>query len=295
MKLLNLSNYSCLNLKRLFSNLSEHQKKLMARGLPKQRDLPGVKTIIAVASGKGGVGKSTVSCNIAISLANSFNLKVGLLDADIYGPSIPKMMGLADHRPNVNDKKLMIPLKNYNVNCMSMGFLVEEKAALVWRGLMVMNAIERLLFQVDWSSEGPLDVLVIDMPPGTGDVQLSISQNLKLNGAVIVTTPQDIALLDARRAVEMFNKVNVKTIGLVQNMSFFCCSKCGNVEYIFGRDGAAKLAKEIGCNILEDVPLNTQIRESCDDGQPIAISKPDHKISLIYKDICQKIISNLNI
>ncbi|CAF0784925.1 unnamed protein product [Brachionus calyciflorus] len=264
------SGLSCLKtFRQISSNLSEHQKKMMARGLPKQKELPGVKNIICVASGKGGVGKSTVAVNIACTLANRFNLKTGILDADIYGPSIPKMMNLESHQPELDSNNQMIPLINYNVKSMSMGFLVDEKAAIVWRGLMVMNAIERLMFKVNWA---PLDVLVIDMPPGTGDVQLSISQNLKLNGAVIVSTPQDIALLDARRGVEMFNKVNVPILGLVQNMSTFQCPKCNHEENIFGKDGVEKLANEIKCDVLGELPLNREIREKSDTGEPISIN-----------------------
>lgn len=274
------------------SNITEHQKNIMKRGLPKQKNIEGVKNIICVASGKGGVGKSTVATNLAISFANHFNLKTGLLDADIYGPSIPKMMNLSGHEPEVASNNLMIPLKNYNVNCMSMGFLVDEKAPIVWRGLMVMQAIDRLLFKVNWA---PLDILVIDLPPGTGDVQLSISQNLKVNGSLIVTTPQEIALLDARRAIEMFKKVDVKLLGLVQNMSSHKCSNCGNIEHIFGKDGAIKMANEIGCQVLGDLPLITNIQRSADSGQPISIQNIENEASLIYQQISRQIISNLDI
>jgi len=284
----------CFKIIRLnFSTLTEHQKKLMGRGLPKQKEIPGVKTIICVASGKGGVGKSTVAVNLAVSFANHFNLKTGLLDADIYGPSVPKMMNLSGHEPEVASNNFMIPLKNYNVNCMSMGFLVDEKAPIVWRGLMVMNAIERLLFKVNWA---PLDILVIDLPPGTGDVQLSITQNLKLNGAIVVSTPQEVALLDARRAIEMFNKVNVPILGLVQNMSSFKCSNCGHQEHIFGKNGTDKLAHEIGCQLLGDVPLVTAIQERSDCGEPISIHQHiDNEPALQYKMIAQKIISQLKL
>ncbi|RNA19561.1 iron-sulfur NUBPL isoform X1 [Brachionus plicatilis] len=272
-----------LNFPRKFSsNLSEHQKKLMQRGLPKQKSLNGVKNIICVASGKGGVGKSTAAVNIACTLANRFDLKTGILDADIYGPSIPKMMGLESHQPDIDSNNLMVPLINYNVKCMSMGFLVDEKAAIVWRGLMVMNALERLMFKVKWD---PLDVLVIDMPPGTGDVQLSISQNLKLNGAVIVSTPQDIALLDARRGVEMFAKVNVPILGLVQNMSTFICPKCSHKEDIFGLDGVEKLAKEIKCEVLGELPLNRETREKSDSGEPISMNIISRRLSNFFPKI----------
>lgn len=269
--------------------VSDHQKQVMSRGLPKQKELAGVKKIICVASGKGGVGKSTVAVNLAVTLANVFNLKTGLLDADIYGPSVPKMMNLSSHQPELDSNNLMLPIRNYNVNCMSMGFLVDETAPIVWRGLMVMQAIERLLFKVQWA---PLDVLVIDMPPGTGDVQLSISQNLKLNGVVVVSTPQDIALLDARRAIEMFKKVNVNPLGLVQNMSSFSCSKCGHVDHIFGENGAKQLAEKLNIPFLGDVVLNGEIRAASDMGQPICVLNDSHAASLAYKLICEKIISN---
>jgi ATP-binding protein involved in chromosome partitioning len=271
----------------------EYQKKLMSRGLPKQKDLPGVKNIICVASGKGGVGKSTLSTNLALTFANQFNLKVGLLDADIYGPSIPKLMNLENHEPEIDSQtNKFVPLSNFNLKCMSMGFLVDEKAAIVWRGLMVMQAIERLMFKVNWA---PLDLLVIDMPPGTGDVQLSITQHLKLNGAIIVSTPQDLALLDARRALEMFTKLNVPCLGLVQNMSSFICSKCEHEEHIFGEDGLKRLALEYpGIDLLNSIPLNKELREGSDSGRPLVITKPEHKISLVYNDLCEKIIQKLN-
>lgn len=278
--------------RRFESKLADHQQKLMQRGLPKQKELNGVRSVICVASGKGGVGKSTVAVNVAVTLANKFGLKTGLLDADIYGPSVPKMMNLQNHEPELESgTNLMLPVRNYNVNCMSMGFLVDEKAAIVWRGLMIMNAIERLMFKVNWS---PLDVLVIDMPPGTGDVQLSITQHLKLNGALVVSTPQDVALLDARRGVEMFNKVNVPILGLVQNMSSFVCSNCGHVDHVFGQNGVNRLAQELGCELLADVPLNTQIRLDSDSGVPVSL-KHDSPIADLFKNLCQKLIVKLNL
>jgi len=201
-------------------------------------------------------------------------------------------MNLSGHEPEVANNNLMTPLKNYNVNCMSMGFLVDETAPIVWRGLMVMQAIDRLIFKVNWA---PLDILVIDLPPGTGDVQLSISQNLKVDGAVIVTTPQEVALLDARRAVEMFKKVNVKILGVVQNMSSFTCSKCGNVEHIFGKNGAVRMCEEIGCEVLGDLPLVTEIQQCADLGEPISIRYLENQSSGIYRDICGKIIKSLGV
>ncbi|TWW72418.1 Iron-sulfur protein NUBPL [Takifugu flavidus] len=227
--------------------VQERQKQHMAKGLPKQKPIAGVKQVIVVASGKGGVGKSTTAVNLALGLlANDPAKSVGLLDVDVFGPSIPKLMNLKGN-PELSDNNLMIPLTNYGVPCMSMGFLVEEAAPIVWRGLMVMSAIEKLLRQVEW---GPLDYLVVDMPPGTGDVQLSISQNIPVSGAVIVSTPQDLALLDARRGAEMFRKVNVPVLGLVQNMSVFQCPNCQHQTHIFGSEGARKLADSLGVQVL---------------------------------------------
>uniref|UniRef100_A0A3Q2EGU5 Iron-sulfur cluster transfer protein NUBPL n=1 Tax=Cyprinodon variegatus TaxID=28743 RepID=A0A3Q2EGU5_CYPVA len=252
--------------------LQDRQKQQMARSLPKQKPIPGVKQVIVVASGKGGVGKSTTAVNLALGImAVDHSKTVGLLDADVYGPSIPKLMNLKGN-PELSDDNRMIPLINYGVPCMSMGFLVEDTSPIVWRGLMVMSAIERLLRQVQW---GALDYLVVDMPPGTGDVQLSISQNIPVAGAVIVSTPQDVALLDARRGVEMFKKVNVPVLGLIQNMNVFQCPNCNHQTHIFGSDGVRQLAEKIGVKFLGDIPLHLTIREMSDKGQPIVISYPD--------------------
>ncbi|KAM4013825.1 iron-sulfur cluster transfer protein NUBPL isoform 2-T2 [Anomaloglossus baeobatrachus] len=264
---------------------------MMARGLPKLKPIHGVKHVLVVASGKGGVGKSTTAVNLALGIAASDHVKaVGLLDADVYGPSIPRMMNLKGN-PEVSDKNLMIPLVNYGIRCMSMGFLVEETAPIVWRGLMVMSAIERLLRQVDW---GNLDYLVIDMPPGTGDVQLSIAQNIPISGAVIVSTPQDIALLDARRGAEMFQKVNVPVLGLVQNMSVFRCPKCDHETHIFGADGAKQLAATMGLDILGDVPLHINIRETCDLGKPVVVSDPETSEAKAFVAIAQQVINRIS-
>ncbi|XP_014384471.1 PREDICTED: iron-sulfur protein NUBPL isoform X2 [Myotis brandtii] len=244
----------------------------MSRGLPKQKPIEGVKQVIVVASGKGGVGKSTTAVNLALALAaNDSSKEIGLLDVDVYGPSIPKMMNLKGN-PELSQNNLMKPLLNYGIACMSMGFLVEETAPVVWRGLMVMSAIEKLLRQVDW---GHLDYLVVDMPPGTGDVQLSVSQNIPISGAVIVSTPQDIALMDAHKGAEMFRKVHVPVLGLVQNMSVFQCPKCKHKTHIFGADGARKLAQILDLDILGDIPLHLNIREASDTGQPIVFSQPE--------------------
>nr|XP_009862092.2 iron-sulfur protein NUBPL isoform X1 [Ciona intestinalis] len=216
--------------------VTNKQKKLMERSLPKQKAIPGVDKILLVSSGKGGVGKSTVAVNMALGIKELTKKSVGLLDADVFGPSIPKLMGLHG-KPDITKENMMIPHENYGIKCMSMGFLIKEGAPVVWRGLMVMQAVQQLLWKVDW---GELDLLVVDLPPGTGDVQLSIVQNVPVSGSVIVTTPQDIALIDVRRGVEMFKKLNVPVFGVVQNMSHFCCPKCGHETSIFGQDSKIK-------------------------------------------------------
>uniref|UniRef100_A0A8C7DTP0 Iron-sulfur cluster transfer protein NUBPL n=1 Tax=Naja naja TaxID=35670 RepID=A0A8C7DTP0_NAJNA len=292
-----LLNRMAANLKKMSSNtkdgvLQDKRSKIMARGLPKQKPIEGVKQVLLVASGKGGVGKSTTAVNVALALAaNEPTKAVGLLDADIYGPSIPKMMNLKGN-PEVTSKNLMRPLVNYGISCMSMGFLVEETAPIVWRGLMVMSAIEKLLRQVDWHQ---LDYLVIDMPPGTGDIQLSISQNIPVAGAVIVSTPQDIALLDAHKGAEMFRKVNVPVLGLIQNMSVFQCPKCKHETHIFGADGVKKLSKNIGIDVLGDIPLHVHIRETSDSGKPIVISQPQSNVAQAYLKIAAEIVKRLSL
>ncbi|XP_010891248.1 iron-sulfur protein NUBPL [Esox lucius] len=270
--------------------LQERQKQHMARGLPKQKPIAGVKQVIVVASGKGGVGKSTTAVNLALGLtANDPSKTVGILDADVYGPSVPKLMNLKGN-PELTDSNLMRPLTNFGIPCMSMGFLVEDVAPIVWRGLMVMSAIEKLLRQVDW---GLLDYLVIDMPPGTGDVQLSITQNIPIAGAVIVSTPQDIALLDARRGAEMFKKVNVPVLGLVQNMSVFQCPKCNHQTHIFGDDGARALAETLGVKVLGDIPLHLSIREMSDRGQPVVVASPDSPEAEAYRRVAAAVVQRL--
>ncbi|KAK2892279.1 iron-sulfur protein NUBPL isoform X1 [Channa argus] len=270
--------------------LQERQKQQMARGLPKQKPITGVKQVIVVASGKGGVGKSTTAVNLALGLmANDETKTVGLLDADIYGPSIPKLMNLKGN-PELADNNRMIPLTNYGIPCMSMGFLVDDVAPIVWRGLMVMSAIEKLLRQVEW---GSLDYLVIDMPPGTGDVQLSITQNIPISGAVIVSTPQDIALLDARRGAEMFKKVHVPVLGLVQNMSVFQCPNCNHQTHIFGSDGARQLADTLGVKLLGDIPLHLNIRETSDRGTPVVVSSPDSPEAEAYRKVASVVVQRL--
>ena len=233
--------------------------------------LPDVGAIIAVASGKGGVGKSTVACNLALGLAR-LGLSVGLLDADIYGPSLPRMMG-ATGRPSTDDAgKTLIPMAVHGLKCMSIGFMVAEDSPMIWRGPMVMSALEQMLRDVAW---GALDVLVVDMPPGTGDAQLTMAQRVPLAGAVIVSTPQDIALLDARKGLNMFRKVNVPVLGIVENMSFFHCPKCGERSDIFGHGGARADAEAYGVDFLGEVPLHMAIRSAGDGGAPIVVGAPE--------------------
>ncbi|XP_005377010.1 PREDICTED: iron-sulfur protein NUBPL isoform X3 [Chinchilla lanigera] len=262
----------------------------MSRGLPKQKPIEGVKQVIVVASGKGGVGKSTTAVNLALALAaNDSSKTIGLLDADVYGPSVPKMMNLKGS-PELSQNNQMRPLLNYGIACMSMGFLIEESAPVVWRGLMVMSAIEKLLRQVDW---GQLDYLVVDMPPGTGDVQLSVSQNIPISGAVIVSTPQDIALMDAHKGAEMFRKVRVPVLGLIQNMSVFQCPKCKHKTHIFGADGAKKLAQTLDLDVLGDIPLHLSIREASDTGQPVVFSQPESDEARAYLRIAAEVVRRL--
>jgi ATP-binding protein involved in chromosome partitioning len=249
--------------------------------------LPGVTSVIAVASGKGGVGKSTVAVNLAVALAQS-GLKVGLLDADIYGPSLPRMLGV-DAKPEVRGGK-MIPLNAWGLVCMSIGLLVAEETAMVWRGPMVMGALNQMLSQVEW---GTLDVLVIDMPPGTGDAQLTLAQKARLAGAVIVSTPQDIALIDARRGIKMFEQVLVPVLGLVENMSYFACPHCGTRTDIFGHGGAAAEAARIGVPLLGEIPLRLAIRETGDAGTPICAAAPESEEAGAFRAIAAKVAAAL--
>ncbi len=250
--------------------------------------IPGVKHIIAVASGKGGVGKSTTSCNLALGLA-SLGLKVGILDADIYGPSQPKLFGLRG-KPRVTPERKMEPLERYGVKVMSIGFLVDEETAMIWRGPMVMSALTQMLREVAW---GDLDVLVVDMPPGTGDAQLTMAQQTPLAGAVIVSTPQDLALLDARRGVAMFRKVNVPVLGVIENMATFCCPNCGHVSPIFGHGGAKAEAEKSGAPFLGEIPLHMDIRETSDEGRPVVATAPEGVHSKAYIAIARKVWDTL--
>ena len=246
--------------------------------------LAQVKNIIAVASGKGGVGKSTTAANLALALAAE-GASVGVLDADIYGPSQPMMMGI-NRRPESDDGKTMEPLENYGVQVMSIGFLVDQDEAMIWRGPMATQALEQLLRQTNWKD---LDYLIIDMPPGTGDIQLTLSQRVPMTGAVIVTTPQDIALLDAKKGIKMFEKVGVPILGIVENMAVHVCSNCGQVEHIFGADGGKKMAADYGMDYLGALPLDMSIRLQADSGQPTVVADPDGEVAQIYKKVAREV------
>ena len=246
--------------------------------------LAQVKNIIAVASGKGGVGKSTTAANLALALAAE-GASVGVLDADIYGPSQPMMMGI-NRRPESDDGKTMEPLENYGVQVMSIGFLVDQDEAMIWRGPMATQALEQLLRQTNWKD---LDYLIIDMPPGTGDIQLTLSQRVPMTGAVIVTTPQDIALLDAKKGIKMFEKVGVPILGIVENMAVHVCSNCGQVEHIFGADGGKKMAADYGMDYLGALPLDMSIRLQADSGKPTVVADPDGEVAQIYKKVAREV------
>jgi ATP-binding protein involved in chromosome partitioning len=250
--------------------------------------VPGVRAIVAVASGKGGVGKSTIAANLAVGLA-TLGLKVGVLDADIYGPSQPRMLGIGG-RPSSPDGKTLSPLENYGVKCMSMGFLVPEDSPMIWRGPMVSSALQQMLRDVDW---GVLDILLVDMPPGTGDAQLSMSQQVPLAGAIIVSTPQDIALLDARKGLNMFRKVDVPVLGMIENMSLFVCPNCGHTSHIFSHGGAQREAEKLGVEFLGEVPLDMEIRETSDGGQPIVVSRPDSAHAQTFVRMAERIRDKL--
>ncbi|OIO69861.1 MAG: iron-sulfur cluster carrier protein ApbC [Zetaproteobacteria bacterium CG_4_9_14_3_um_filter_49_83] len=256
--------------------------------------LPGIKNVIAVASGKGGVGKSTTAANLAVALAQK-GLKIGLLDADIYGPSMPRMLGLEGIKPEFDvESQQLYPLENFSVKVMSIGFLIDADQAMVWRGPMVAGALTQLMRDVAW---GELDIMIVDMPPGTGDAQLTLSQQVKLAGAVMVTTPQDIALIDCRKGIQMFDKVHVPTLGIVENMSMFCCPGCGHQSPIFAEGGAQKLADEYKVDVIARVPLDMRIREGGDAGAPLMVAHPDSEQAAIYRqmaDVVYEKVSKLN-
>ncbi|UCI19517.1 Mrp/NBP35 family ATP-binding protein [Mesorhizobium sp. B2-1-8] len=254
-----------------------------------KRGVPGIEAIIAVASGKGGVGKSTTAVNLALGLAAN-GLRVGVLDADIYGPSMPRLLNIHG-RPQTVDGKILKPMENYGLKVMSMGFLVDEETPMIWRGPMVMSALTQMLREVEW---GRLDVLVVDMPPGTGDAQLTMAQQVPLAGAVIVSTPQDLALIDARKGLNMFKKVDVPLLGIVENMSYFLAPDTGKRYDIFGHGGARREAERLGVTFLGEVPLEMGIRESSDAGTPVVASKPDGAEAKIYRDIASKVWDRVN-
>ncbi|MGE3245757.1 MAG: Mrp/NBP35 family ATP-binding protein, partial [Beijerinckiaceae bacterium] len=256
--------------------------------LPQQAGIPGVAHIVAVASGKGGVGKSTTAANLALALSAG-GLAVGVLDADIYGPSQPRLFGLSG-KPQLTEQKKIAPHEKFGIKVMSIGFMVEETTAMIWRGPMVMSAITQLLREVDW---GELDVLIVDMPPGTGDAQLTLAQQVPLSGAVIVSTPQDLALLDARRGVAMFHKVNIPILGIIENMSSYCCPECGHVAPVFGHGGAKAEAEKTGVPFLGEIPLDMDIRTSSDDGTPIVAAAPDGPHAKAYMAIARNIANAL--
>nr|WP_041757659.1 Mrp/NBP35 family ATP-binding protein [Bradyrhizobium sp. ORS 278] len=266
-----------------------HQHRNQADSpMSRQAPIPGIAAVIAVASGKGGVGKSTTAINLALGLRD-LGLKVGLLDADIYGPSVPRLTGLQE-KPELTPEKKMIPLSRFGLSIMSIGFLVDEDSALVWRGPMVMSAINQMLRDVAW---GTLDVLVVDMPPGTGDAQLTLAQNVPLKGAVIVSTPQDLSLIDARRGLAMFRKVNVPVLGIIENMSYFQCPECGTRSDIFGHGGARHEAERLGVPFLGEIPLHMDIRSTSDAGRPVVESEPSGPHATIYRTIASAVRDQL--
>jgi ATP-binding protein involved in chromosome partitioning len=246
--------------------------------------IPGVKNIIAVASGKGGVGKSTTAVNLALALAAE-GASVGMLDADIYGPSQPTMLGITG-RPESKDGKRLEPMEGHGIQAMSIGFLIDVETPMVWRGPMVTQALEQLLNETNWRD---VDYLVVDLPPGTGDIQLTLAQRVPVTGAVIVTTPQDIALMDARKGLKMFEKVNIPILGIVENMSLHICSKCGHEEHMFGEGGGARMSKDYGVELLGALPLDIRIREQADSGKPTVVADPDGRVAEIYRQIARRV------
>ncbi|SDK56878.1 Mrp/NBP35 family ATP-binding protein [Aliiruegeria lutimaris] len=251
--------------------------------------IPGIERIIAVASGKGGVGKSTVAANLAVALAAE-GRRVGLLDADVYGPSQPRMLGVSG-RPSSPDGKTILPMRNHGVTMMSLGLMTQEDEAVVWRGPMLMGALQQMLTQVQW---GALDVLIVDLPPGTGDVQMTLAQKAHVTGAVIVSTPQDIALLDARKGIDMFNKLNVKIVGMIENMSTHICSQCGHEEHVFGHGGVRAEAEKLGVPLLAEIPLSMDIRMAADGGAPIVASNPTAPQSMAFRAVARSLIDGGN-
>lgn len=253
--------------------------------------LPRVRNIIAVGSGKGGVGKSTTSVNLALALAAT-GARVGILDADVYGPSIPTMLGLTE-RPESPDNKSIIPLRAHGIEAMSIGLLVEQDTPMIWRGPMATSALNQLLADTRWGGEDGLDYLIVDLPPGTGDIQLTLAQKIPVAGAVIVTTPQEVATLDARKALKMFEKVEIATLGLVENMAQHVCSNCGHVEHLFGQGGAQQMASQYGVPLLGSLPLEGRIREQGDVGFPLVVAQPDSTAAQAYRDLAGRLLEEL--
>ncbi|MDP5215820.1 Mrp/NBP35 family ATP-binding protein [Ruegeria sp. 2205SS24-7] len=273
--------------------LTAHSEKAPPELKPKPKPsqtgpqpVPGVDRIVAIASGKGGVGKSTVSANLACALAAE-GRRVGLLDADVYGPSQPRMLGVSG-RPASPDGKTILPLRNHGVTMMSMGLMTNEDQAVVWRGPMLMGALQQMMGQVQW---GALDVLIVDLPPGTGDVQLTLSQKFAVDGAIVVSTPQDVALIDARKGIDMFRQLKTPIHGMIENMSTHICSKCGHEEHVFGHGGVAKEAEALNVPLLGEIPLHLDIRIAADDGAPIVVSKPDSKQAEAFRKIARDLIA----
>lgn len=246
--------------------------------------VPGVKHLIAVASGKGGVGKSTTTTNLALALAST-GARVGVLDADLYGPSQPRMLGLSG-LPDTTDGKILKPMIGHGIQTMSIGFLVDDESPIIWRGPMITQALTRLVYETSWDN---LDYLVVDLPPGTGDIHLTMAQRMPVSGAVIVTTPQDIALLDARKGLKMFEKVNVPVMGIIENMSTHLCTQCGHEEHIFGEGGARRMAEEAGTDLLGELPLDIRIRTGSDSGQPVMVTEPDGALAGAYQTIAKAV------
>ncbi|NCA69687.1 MAG: iron-sulfur cluster carrier protein ApbC [Sphingobacteriia bacterium] len=254
------------------------------------KPIDNVKNIIAVASGKGGVGKSTTAVNLALALSAE-GARVGILDADIYGPSQPRMLGITG-KPESKDGSSLEPMTSYDLQAMSIGFLIDEETPMIWRGPMVTQALEQLLNDTNWSD---LDYLVIDLPPGTGDTQLTLAQKVPVSGAIIVTTPQDIALLDARKGLKMFQKVEVPVLGIIENMSIHICSQCGHEEHIFGTGGGQKMSEQYGVDLLGSLPLNGHIREETDSGKPTVVAQPESRVTEIYREIARKTAAKLSL
>jgi len=272
------------------SSDAEAQNKEAEENEALRSNMAKIENKLIVLSGKGGVGKSTTSVNLALALAAE-GATVGILDADIYGPSQPRMMGLSDRKPDSPDGKTLEPIVNYGVQSMSIGYLIDEDTPMIWRGPMVTQALEQLLNDTNWRE---VDYLIIDLPPGTGDTQLTLAQKVPVSGAIIVTTPQDIALLDARKAYKMFEKVEVPVLGVVENMSIHICSKCGHEEHIFGEGGGQRMAEDYNIGFLGALPLDIRIREEVDAGKPTVVAEPDGRITQIYREIARRTTAKLS-